>query len=98
VQLLPVEGQLETGSTYGKQKRVINIALQVVDSLDIQVGTSLSKLYALKMDNESELNSGVFKADIEDDFNIQGGNLYIVHNAPTPCTVMTATREIEFRD
>jgi hypothetical protein len=104
IRLLPLDIRGEGGDTESKQKRTVRIGLYLTDTYGaVQVGTSLSTLQDLVDEagepmSGSEENSGMFYADIEEDFTDKAGQLYIVHNTPLPFTLLSATREVEFRD
>jgi hypothetical protein len=98
VQLLPVEAvNNESGSTYGKQKRTLGLSLQLLDTLDVSVGITADTLDAVVLDSDTELNTGVYPVLVEEGFNLRGGDLYLVHDKPYPFTLLTVTREVEFR-
>jgi hypothetical protein len=98
IKLLDIELQTESGSTHGKEKRVVSITTQVLNTLDVKVGDDLLALDLVEMDSESELNTGVYTTEIDNDFAKRNNGIYIVHDEPVPCTILAVTREVEFRD
>ena len=96
VQLLDADIVSDGVVTFGKNKRVCNLAFKLIDTVNISVGSSLSNLY-VPANLESGLNNGVFSYEIDEDTEIDAGDLYIVDMSPTPFTLALVVREVEFR-
>ncbi len=102
--MLPIVAQTQTGASENKQKRTIRIGLYFTNTWgQVKVGTTLDSLQMLYGDegnamSETEENTGMYYANIEEDFSDVAGQLYIVHEHPYPVTLLSATRRVELRD
>lgn len=95
IQLCNVEASFDNGSTVGKNKRVVKLTLELLEESLVKCGKSLSALYEV---SSNEDNPTIYEHEPDDDMSITNGDLYIVHDTPTPFALATITREVEFRD
>jgi hypothetical protein len=95
VQLLHVETKLESGSTYGKQKRVIEMTIHLKEESVLKAGLTEGGVEIVIADEEEP---NIYKYQPESDFKYRTGDLWLVHDTATPFTIQAVTREIEFRD